>query len=623
MRPLLQVESLTKSYGDLVLFDDISFTISEGQRIGLIGANGCGKSTLLSILSGAEGSDSGNLIWTNGVRVGYLPQAPSYPAGMTVMDACFSHTNETIETIRQYEECLNTHGNPGLNDLVAKMDFLKAWDYERQVKQILTMLGITDYAQPVAQLSGGQVKRVALANMLIMKPDFLILDEPTNHMDIKATEWLENYLSAGGITLLMVTHDRYFLDRVCSHILEIDRQSLYQYDGNYSYYIEKRRERIENFNAEVKRANNLYRTELEWMRRQPQARGHKAKYREDAFYRLEKVAKQRLREGNIKLTAGASYIGNKIFVAEHISKRYGDKVILDDFSYTFSRYEKLGILGDNGTGKSTFIKILQGITEPDSGRLEVGETVKFGYYSQDGINFDDGMRVIDAIRSVAEVVDIGNGDMLTASQFLQHFLFSPEKQHSHISKLSGGEKKRLYLCQVLMRSPNFLILDEPTNDLDIMTMQILEEYLTDFKGCVIIVSHDRYFMDKIVDHLFVFNGNGQIKDFPGNYSDYREWKAELDKNDKAKQPRAKTEKKGLPAQKKNENRMTYAEKREFGLLEQEIEKLENEKKQLEADLSSGTLDIDTLTEKSNRIGEVINMIDEKTLRWLELSEKQQ
>lgn len=623
MRPLLQVEELSKSFGDLVLLDGVSFTISEGQRIGLIGANGCGKSTLLSVLAGDDGHDSGKITVMNGVSIGYLPQSPSYPGEMTVLDACFWHSNEVVETIKLYEQCLATDGNPGLVRLMDRMDALKAWDYETQVKQILGVMGITDFAQPVSQLSGGQLKRVALANTLILRPNLLILDEPTNHMDIKATEWLEGYLSTNNITLLMVTHDRYFLDRVCSVIYEIDNKSIYQYEGNYSYYIEKRQERIDELNAEIRRANNLYRTELEWMRRMPQARGHKAKYREDAFYELEKVARQRLHEDHVKLTTQASYIGNKIFVAEHLSKRFGDKVILDDFTYTFSRYDKLGILGDNGTGKSTFIKILQGIVPPDSGHLEVGETVKFGYYSQDGINFDDDMRVIDAIRDVAEVIDLGNGKRQTASQFLQHFLFTPEKQHNYIRKLSGGEKKRLYLCQVLMKSPNFLILDEPTNDLDIMTMQILEDYLANFKGCVIVVSHDRYFMDKIVNHLFVFNGNGEIKDFPGNYSDYRQWKAAQDKADNPKPTAAKGEKRARPSSGKDDNKMTYAEKKEFASLEDEINKLEEEKKQLETELSSGQLSIDDLTSKSKRIGEVIAMIDYKTLRWLELSEKKQ
>ena len=623
MRPLLQVEELSKSFGDLVLLDKISFTIAEGQRIGLIGANGCGKSTLLSVLAGEDGHDAGKITVMNDVRIGYLPQSPSYPGDMTVLDACFWHSNEVVETIKLYEQCLATDGTPGLMQLTDRMDALKAWDYETQVKQILGVMGITNFAQPVRELSGGQLKRVALANTLILRPNLLILDEPTNHMDIKATEWLENYLSTNNITLLMVTHDRYFLDRVCSVIYEIDNRSLYQYEGNYSYYIEKRQERMNNLNAEIQRANNLYRTELEWMRRMPQARGHKAKYREDAFYELEKVAKQRLHENNVRLTTQASYIGNKIFVAEHLSKRFGDKVILDDFTYTFSRYDKLGIFGDNGTGKSTFIKMLQGIVPPDSGHLEVGETVKFGYYSQDGISFDDDMRVIDAIRDVAEVVDLGNGKSLTASQFLQHFLFSPEKQYNFIRKLSGGEKKRLYLCQVLMQSPNFLILDEPTNDLDIMTMQILEDYLANFKGCVIVVSHDRYFMDKIVNHLFVFNGNGQIKDFPGNYSEYRQWKAAQDKADKPKTSSPKAEKRARPSYGKDENKMTYAEKKEFASLEDEINKLEEEKKQLETELSSGQLPIDELTSKSQRIGEVIALIDDKTLRWLELSEKKQ
>lgn len=622
MIPILQVESLTKSFGDLTLFDNISFTIAEGQHIGLIGHNGCGKTTLLNILAGKEGYNEGKITFQNGTKVAYLPQVPEYPEDMSVIDACFYHTTEVIEVIKEYEKCLTTEGNPNLEELINKMDFHKAWDYERQIKQILTILDITNFEQPISQLSGGQLKRVALANTLISKPDLLIMDEPTNHMDIDATEWLEGYLRSNNVTLLMVTHDRYFLDRVCTEIYEIDNKNLYQYKGNYSYYVEKRQERIDALNTEIQRANNLYRTELEWMRRMPQARGHKAKYREDAFYELEKVAKQRITDKKISLTTGASYIGNKIFEADHLYKSFGDKKILDDFSYIFARYEKLGIIGENGTGKSTFIKILQGYIKPDSGKLEIGETVKFGYYSQEGLKFDEQMRVIDVVKDIAEVVDLGNGKTLTVSQFLQYFLFSPEKQYSYVYKLSGGEKRRLYLCTILMKSPNFLILDEPTNDLDIQTLQILEEYLQNFKGCVIVVSHDRYFMDKIVDHLFVFKGNGVIKDFPGNYTDYREWKTEYEKRQKNIK-KAEEEKKAKPEPKKNKNKMTFAEKKEFEALEKEINDLENEKKQLEEEISSGTLPIDELTKKSERIGTIMELVDEKTFRWLELSEKAQ
>lgn len=622
MIPILQVESLTKSFGDLTLFDNISFTIAEGQHIGLIGHNGCGKTTLLNILAGKEGYNEGKITFQNGTKVAYLPQVPEYPEDMSVIDACFYHTTEVIEVIKEYEKCLTTEGNPNLEELINKMDFHKAWDYERQIKQILTILDITNFEQPISQLSGGQLKRVALANTLISKPDLLIMDEPTNHMDIDATEWLEGYLRSNNVTLLMVTHDRYFLDRVCTEIYEIDNKNLYQYKGNYSYYVEKRQERIDALNTEIQRANNLYRTELEWMRRMPQARGHKAKYREDAFYELEKVAKQRITDKKISLTTGASYIGNKIFEADHLYKSFGDKKILDDFSYIFARYEKLGIIGENGTGKSTFIKILQGYIKPDSGKLEIGETVRFGYYSQEGLKFDEQMRVIDVVKDIAEVVDLGNGKTLTVSQFLQYFLFSPEKQYSYVYKLSGGEKRRLYLCTILMKSPNFLILDEPTNDLDIQTLQILEEYLQNFKGCVIVVSHDRYFMDKIVDHLFVFKGNGVIKDFPGNYTDYREWKTEYEKRQKNIK-KAEEEKKAKPEPKKNKNKMTFAEKKEFEALEKEINDLENEKKQLEEEISSGTLPIDELTKKSERIGTIMELVDEKTFRWLELSEKAQ
>lgn len=512
--PYLQVDNLTKSFGDLVLFENISFGIAEGQRVGLIAKNGSGKTTLLNIISGKEGHDSGSIVFRRDLRVDYLEQDPQYPEELTVLEACFHHGNSTVELIKEYERCMETEGHPGLEDLLARMDQEKAWEYEQKAKQILSQLKIRNFDQKVKQLSGGQLKRVALANALITEPDLLILDEPTNHLDLDMTEWLEEYLRRTNLSLLMVTHDRYFLDRVCSEIIEIDNQQLYQYKGNYSYYLEKREERIEAKSVEIERANNLYRTELDWMRRMPQARGHKARYREDAFYELEKVAKQRQRNDNVKLEVKASYIGSKIFEADHLSKSFGDLKILDDFSYIFSRYEKMGIVGNNGTGKSTFIKILMGLVKPDGGTIDIGETVRFGYYSQDGLQFDEQMKVIDVVQDIAEVIELGNGKKLTASQFLQHFLFTPETQHSYVCKLSGGERRRLYLCTVLMRNPNFLVLDEPTNDLDIITLNVLEEYLQSFKGCVIVVSHDRYFMDKVVDHLLVFNGQGDIRDFP-------------------------------------------------------------------------------------------------------------
>ena len=516
MTPILQVENLTKSFGDLILFENISFGLAEGQRVGLIAKNGSGKSTLLNILSGKEGYDAGNISFRRDLRVGYLEQDPRYPEELTVLEACFHHGNSVVALIRDYERCLETEGHPGLDELLARMDQEKAWDYERQAKQILSQLKIGDFNQKVKHLSGGQLKRVALANILITEPELLILDEPTNHLDLDMTEWLEGYLRRTNLTLLMVTHDRYFLDRVCSEIIEIDHRCLYSYKGNYSYYLEKRQERMEAKTAEIERANNLYRTELEWMRRMPQARGHKARYREEAFYELEKVAKQRFYNAEVKLEVKASYIGNKIFEADHLYKSFGDVKILEDFSYIFARYEKMGIIGNNGTGKSTFIKILMGQVKPDRGMLDIGETVRFGYYSQEGLNFNEQMKVIDVVQDIAEVIELGNGQRLTASQFLQHFLFTPETQHSYVYKLSGGERRRLYLCTVLMRNPNFLVLDEPTNDLDIVTLNVLEEYLRSFKGCLIVVSHDRYFMDKVVDHLLVFNGQGDIRDFPGN-----------------------------------------------------------------------------------------------------------
>lgn len=614
----LQVENLTKSFGDLVLFEDLSFGIAEGQRIGLIAKNGSGKTTLLNILAGKEGYDDGRITFRRDLRVGYLEQSPSYPSDLTVLEACFHHGNAIVQLIKEYELCMETPGNPGMDELLLRMEHEKAWDYERKAKQILSQLKIRDFDQPIHQLSGGQLKRVALANVLITEPDLLILDEPTNHLDLEMTEWLEEYLNRGNLSLLMVTHDRYFLDRVCSEIIEIDNRQAYSYKGNYSYYLEKRQERMDATNAEIARANNLYRTELEWMRRMPQARGHKARYREEAFYELEKVAKQRTYEANVKLDVKASYIGSKIFEADHLCKHFGDLKILDDFSYIFSRYEKMGIVGNNGTGKSTFIKILMGLEKPDSGVLDIGETVRFGYYSQDGLQFDDQMKVIDVVTDIAEVIELGNGKQLTASQFLQHFLFTPESQHSYVYKLSGGERRRLYLCTVLMRNPNFLVLDEPTNDLDIVTLQVLEEYLRNFKGCVIVVSHDRYFMDKVVDHLLVFKGQGDIRDFPGNYSDYRDWKLAKANHEKALQK--PKEEKTQRVRLNEKRRMTYKERKEFEQMEQDIARLEEEKKRIEESLCSGELSVDELTEKSKRLPLLEAELDEKTMRWLELSE---
>ena len=616
--PYLQVDNLTKSFGDLVLFENISFGIAEGQRVGLIAKNGSGKTTLLNIISGKEGHDSGSIVFRRDLRVDYLEQDPQYPEQQTVLEACFHQGNSTVELIKEYERCMETEGHPGLEDLLARMDQEKAWEYEQKAKQILSQLKIRNFDQKVKQLSGGQLKRVALANALITEPDLLILDEPTNHLDLDMTEWLEEYLRRTNLSLLMVTHDSYFLDRDSSEIIEKDYQQKYKYKGNYSYYLEKREERIEAKSVEIERANNLYRTELDWMRRMPQARGHKARYREDAFYELEKVAKQRQRNDNVKLEVKASYIGSKIFEADHLSKSFGDLKNLDDFSYIFSRYEKMGIVGNNGTGKSTFIKILMGLVKPDGGTIDIGETVRFGYYSQDGLQFDEQMKVIDVVQDIAEVIELGNGKKLTASQFLQHFLFTPETQHSYVYKLSGGERRRLYLCTVLMRNPNFLVLDEPTNDLDIITLNVLEEYLQSFKGCVIVVSHDRYFMDKVVDHLLVFNGQGDIRDFPGNYSDYRDWKeAKAQKEKEAEKPQ---EEKTARVRLNDKRKMSFKEKREFEQLEKEIAQLEAEKVQIEELLCSGTLSVDELTDKSKRLPEVNELIDEKTMRWLELSE---
>ena len=621
----LQIDKLTKSFGDLVLFEDITFGIAQGQKVGLIAKNGTGKTTLLNIIAGKEDYDSGAVVFRNDLRVGYLEQMPHYPDGLTVLQACFYSPNETVRLIAEYEQAMASGDHSNLEDILLRMDNLKAWDYEQRAKQILGQLKIHNFDQKVETLSGGQLKRVALANVLITDPELIILDEPTNHLDLEMTEWLEGYLSRANISILMVTHDRYFLDRVCSEIIEIDRKQIYQYKGNYSYYLEKRQERMDALNAEVDRASNLLRKELDWMRRQPQARGTKAKYRIDAFYELEKKAKQQHEVGNVNLDVKASYIGSKIFEAEHVSKRFGDLKIVEDFNYIFARYEKMGIVGNNGTGKSTFIKMLMGEVEPDSGRFDVGETVRFGYYSQDGLQFDEQMKVIDVVQNIAEYVDLGDGKKMGVSQFLNYFLFSPEKQHNYVFKLSGGEKRRLYLCTVLMRSPNFLVLDEPTNDLDIVTLNVLEEYLRNFKGCAIVVSHDRYFMDKVVDHLLVFRGNADIKDFPGNYTQYRDWKEELDRQEKeaeaARQAKmAPVVEKTSRPEKEQKKKLTFKERKEFEALEIEIPQLEAEKAELETAMSSGTLSNDELLAKSERIAKVIEEIDEKTMRWLELSE---
>lgn len=616
----LQIENLTKSFGDLILFENISFGVAEGQRIGLIAKNGSGKTTLLDIIAGKEDYDNGKISFRRDLRVGYLEQNPQYPEQLTVLEACFHHGNSTVELIKEYERCMETEGHPDLDEILVRMDHEKAWDYEQKAKQILSQLKIRNFDQQVKHLSGGQLKRVALANTLITEPDLLILDEPTNHLDLDMTEWLEEYLRRNNLSLLMVTHDRYFLDRVCDEIIEIDNRQIYQYKGNYSYYLEKRQERIEAKTVEIERANNLYRTELEWMRRMPQARGHKARYREEAFYELEKVAKQRLRNDNVKLDVKASYIGSKIFEADHVYKSFGDLKILEDFSYIFARYEKMGIVGNNGTGKSTFIKILMGEQKADSGTIDIGETVRFGYYSQEGLQFDEQMKVIDVVQNIAEVIELGNGKRLTASQFLQHFLFTPETQHSYVYKLSGGERRRLYLCTVLMRNPNFLVLDEPTNDLDIITLNVLEEYLQNFKGCVIVVSHDRYFMDKVVDHLLVFNGQADIRDFPGNYTQYRSWKDEKARVEKEKEKDTGKEDKTAKVRLNDKRRMSFKEKREFEQLEVEIATLEEEKKNIEEALCSGTLPMEEIVEKSKRLPQLTDLIDEKTMRWLELSE---
>lgn len=618
--PLLQIDSLTKSFGDKLLFQEISFGIAQGDRIGLIARNGTGKTTLLNIIAGIEPYDSGRVVFRNDISFAYLPQSPEFNPEQTVLEACFSSQNEIVKLIARYEEIISSGNHEKLAEVLSQMDLMQAWDYEQRITQILNRLNITRLNQKIEELSGGQIKRVALANVLISDPDIILLDEPTNHLDLEMVEWLEEFLNRSNATILMVTHDRYFLDRVCSEIIEIDERQLYQYKGNYSYFLEKQEERIQTQGAELSKAKNLFRKELEWMRKQPRARGTKAKSRIEGFYSLEEKTKQVRDESNIQLAAKGSYIGNKIFEAKNVSKSFGDIKITEDFNYIFTRYEKMGIVGKNGTGKSTFIKMLLGEVTPDSGYFDVGETVSFGYYSQDGLQFDDQMKVIDVVQNIAEVIDLGNGSRLTASQFLQHFLFAPEKQHDFVFKLSGGEKRRLYLCTVLIKNPNFLVLDEPTNDLDIVTLSILEEYLVNFKGCVIVISHDRYFMDKVVDHLMVFEGDGKIRNFPGNYSIYREWliEEERNKNEEAKVTKAEVQTQAPKPQVKT--KLTYKEKQEFEGLEQKIADLEKEKAEITEQLSSGKLSSDELVENSNRITALMELIDEKTMRWLELSE---
>ena len=595
--PYLDVQNLTKRFGAQVLFENISFSIAEGQKVGLVARNGTGKSTLMSVLMDKEGYESGSIIYRRDLKLGFLEQSPKFDPEESVLDACFNHEGDPEKVLK--------------------------------ARQILTQLHITNLEQPMGQLSGGQQKRVALANVLITEPDFLMLDEPTNHLDLEMIEWLEGYLNRGNKTIFMVTHDRFFLDKVCNVILELDDQGIYTYRGNYAYYLEKRQERMDNLRAEIQHSKNLYRRELEWMRRQPQARGHKAKYREDAFYELEKVAKQRIEDRQVRLKASTVYIGSKIFECQYVSKAFDDrgkkKVILRDFYYNFARFEKMGIVGNNGTGKSTFIKMLLGEVKPDSGQFDIGETVRFGYFSQEGLKFKEDQKVIDVITEIADYIDLGGGRHMTASQFLLFFLFTPEEQHNYVYKLSGGEKRKLYLCTVLMRNPNFLVLDEPTNDLDIQTLQVLEEYLQDFAGCVIVVSHDRYFMDKVVDHLLVFKGEGEIQDFPGNYTQYREWCRLQPKTEgegaekKATKPTAK-EQPSATQKKEGKRKMTYKEKREYEQLTKELEQLENEQKTLEEALCSGQLSVEELTEKSKRLPEIKDEIDEKEMRWLELAE---
>lgn len=628
MTSYLQIENLSKHFGDKILFENISFGIADNQRVALIARNGMGKTTLLNIIAGIEDHNGGSISFKRDLRVGYLKQKPEFDPQLPVIDACLQCDNQAIQTIARYEHCLQSGNQEQLAEVMAEMDVHKAWDYENRIKQILSKLHIVNFEQKMGELSGGQQKRVALANVLISEPELLILDEPTNHLDLEMVEWLEDFLNRSTMALLMVTHDRYFLDRVCTDILEIDHRQLFAYKGNYSYYLEKRAERLDNWNAETEKYANLYRRELEWMRRMPQARGHKAQARIDAFYGIEERAKQRLQNDSVRLEVKASYLGSKIFEAKYICKAYGDLKILDNFYYNFARYEKMGIIGKNGTGKSTFLKMLMGEVKPDSGSFDIGETVRFGYYRQEGLHFDEQMKVIDVIRDIAEEIDLGGGRKLNASQFLQHFLFAPEQQHNYVYKLSGGEKQRLHLCTVLIQNPNFLILDEPTNDLDIVTLNVLEEYLQAFKGCVIVVSHDRYFMDKVIDHLLVFKGNGIVKDFPGNYTQYRESQT----NENTQQTNSTiSNKNNLPENKPTKNiketgssgkprKLTFKEKQELASLDKEIPALEAEKQQLEQDMSSGRLGTEEIIKASERFSALSEELDIKSMRWLELSE---
>ncbi len=619
LNSILDVRNLTKRIGSLTLMDKVSFSITEGNKVGIIAKNGMGKTTLLNILCDGEDYQEGEIVWRRNLRTGYLKQSPSYPEDLTVLEACLQHGSPLANTVLAYQTALDTPGNPDLDKCMENMDAAGAWNYEAKVKGILSMLKITGFNEKIGHLSGGQVKRVALANILLTEPDLLVLDEPTNHLDLEMIEWLERYLQQTAMSLLMVTHDRYFLDRVCNDIMELADQTVYTYHGNYSYYLDKRQQRLDQRNAELARLGNLYRRELEWMRRTPSARGHKARFREEAFYSLEEKATKSLVQEKARLETKSSYIGNKIFEMNYISKAFGDKVILKDFYYNFSRYEKLGIVGNNGTGKTTFVRMLLGELQPDSGKISIGQTVRFGYYSQQGMTFNTQMKVIDAVRDIAEYVDLGKGRKLSASQFLQQFLFSPEKQYNYIYKLSGGELRRLYLCTVLMRSPNFLVLDEPTNDLDIVTLQVLEEYLRLFEGCVIIVSHDRYFMDKVVDHILVFNGNGQIKDFPGNYTQFRNESAENSKSS-AKTETVKSRPVDKSRNKITKRRMSFKERQEYAALEAEITALEAEKSEIIGKLSGAAVDVDEITALSKRLPILNSELDEKSMRWLELSE---
>ncbi|MFI3283062.1 MAG: ABC-F family ATP-binding cassette domain-containing protein [Rikenellaceae bacterium] len=617
----LQVEGLSKSYGDMTLFENLSFTVGEGERVGLIARNGAGKSTLLNIISGCDDHEGGSVTYRRDLRVAYLVQEPEYPADITVLEACFRGDAEVLKVISRYELALLSGDDDRVQKSVLEMDAHHAWDYESKVKQILSQLKINEYDKKVGHLSGGQLKRVALANALINEPELLILDEPTNHLDLDVTMWLEEYLTHSRMALLMVTHDRYFLDRVCNRILEIDEYQIFSYRGNYSYYLEKREERKMAAAQQRESDLNLFRKELDWMRRQPQARATKAKSRIESFYELEDRLKREREQGSVKIDMKSTYIGKKIFEVENLCKSYGERVLLKDFSYLFSRYEKMGIVGENGVGKSTFLKMLMGEVAPDSGIIDIGQTVRFGYYSQTGIEFNDGDKVIDVVSRIADSVDMGDGRKLTASQLLQYFLFEPKVQHNFVGRLSGGERRRLYLCTVLMTSPNFLILDEPTNDLDIMTLQVLEDYLERFSGCVIVVSHDRYFMDRVASHLMIFQGEGRTKDFPSSYSDYLVWR-ELKRQDEERSKQRVAPPTTQPKKEKSvSNKLSFNEKREFEMIESELPKLEQQKSDMEAELSSGTLSIEDLTAKSNQIGELIEKIDEMTMRWLELSEK--